>query len=277
MEKQQENQMVSVITAANPNAIDYIGDTANSIIKSRLPEGFTLEWVLQIDGHDNMKNSRKIIKFIREMFSRFPDRTVEIGVNNKNSGVAATRNMAAAQSSGHYMKIFDADDVLFPDGIHDELTIMLEDDNIDYVVSNADDLVCFPDDPVVIPYSVFARETIRKGKNYPGGVITKDSYEQHALIEKRVKGFPLAPVLMRSDVFWEIGGYSAIPTQEDFVLFEKLARNYTGYYLDESTYYYRKWSDKQMTKDHDFNDEYYRDVRLQFREKNVGTRQQDSH
>lgn len=81
--------------------------------------------------------------------------------------------------------------------------------------------------------------------------------DTHTYEDGKLRGFPLAPIMVRTDLFWQVGGYTAIPTHEDSVLIDKLLHITCGYYSHDVGFLYKKWSENQVTSSREFHDVEY--------------------
>ncbi|MBE9009337.1 glycosyltransferase family 2 protein [Pseudanabaenaceae cyanobacterium LEGE 13415] len=103
------NSLVSVIIPAY-NAAAFIGQTLDSVLKQTYQE---FEIIVVDDG------SRDRTAEIVESYAK-RDRRIRL-LKQENSGVAAARNLAIAESKGEYISPIDADDIWYPEKLEKQV------------------------------------------------------------------------------------------------------------------------------------------------------------
>lgn len=96
---------VSILTAAHEPDPQYLLDAYDALDS----QGVDWQWVLQIDGDTTRQIPREIIA----------DNRVDIAMNGEHLGVATTRNIGLLRCDYELAQNLDADDVLYPNAIHD--------------------------------------------------------------------------------------------------------------------------------------------------------------
>jgi glycosyltransferase involved in cell wall biosynthesis len=212
--------LISVITAAYAPTADYLAETAASISALQLPPGFDLEWVVQEDG-----DSPQLVGFFAGLdFARYE-------ANGRRYGTALTRNLALARASGVLLQALDQDDVLLPGAIA-TLVPRFAEHRIHWAIGQADDLM--PDGtrrpyPSPIPFGVMKAGQVNAWAAEQGG-----NWPIHC-----------AALMMRTASVRALGGWTAIPGDDELATFAALSEVTDGYYDQALTWLYRQHP-KQM-------------------------------
>jgi glycosyltransferase involved in cell wall biosynthesis len=209
--------LISVITAVHTKSAAYIGETAASIAAQELPGRWELEWVVQEDG-DN--------PCLREVFEVYP--FVRYAATGRQYGTAITRNLALLRAMGSVLQALDADDLLLPGAIATLLPkfVALPRTQIHWAIGQADDLL--PDGtrrayPSPIPF----------GLQPPGAI--------NAWAAAHEANWPIhgAALMLRSASWRALGGWTAIPGDDELATFAALSEIATGWYDEQLTWLYR--------------------------------------
>jgi glycosyltransferase involved in cell wall biosynthesis len=153
--------------------------------------------------------------------------------DNRNHGVAATRNHAARVSTGEALAFLDADDRLLPDHLERAATVLLEHKEVALVYGRAR----------------YLREVEREGlwaSGEEGGWGPARGRVPDAF-ERLLAGnfIQMSTVVCRREPFFAVGGFDGNLKfmQEDFFLWTKLAYHHQVFYLDEVCAEYRIHAD----------------------------------
>lgn len=113
-------QLVSIIIPVY-NAEKYIGKTLESVLN----QTYSNFEVIIIDdcGTDNSMN----------VVRKYADERFKIIVNNRNSGIAYSRNLAIGISKGKYIAILDNDDIAMPIRLEKQVDFLEQHQDIDVV------------------------------------------------------------------------------------------------------------------------------------------------
>lgn len=105
--------LVSIITPTY-NAVDFLSDTYNSILKQKLDDW---EWIVT----DDVSNDGTYEKLLELAIQ---DPRVKVYRNLGNAGAAVSRNNSIENSSGRYIAFLDADDLWHPDKLSTQISFM---------------------------------------------------------------------------------------------------------------------------------------------------------
>lgn len=106
--------LVSVIMP-NYNGEKFIKETIMSVINQTYTN-----WELLIVDDCSIDNSAEIIKdFCRQ------DGRIKLFINEKNSGAAASRNLALREASGKWIAFLDSDDLWLPEKLEKQISFMV--------------------------------------------------------------------------------------------------------------------------------------------------------
>ncbi|KAA8884266.1 glycosyltransferase [Nocardia colli] len=218
------DRLISVITPVyNPDP-DHLKAACESVLAQRLPDGWSLEWVLQEDGDTGAAQA---------ILGRADDR-IRFHTGRRG-GVALTRNLALANSRGELIKNLDADDILTPGVLIRDIETLMSGDDIAWTTSRLLDLlpdgttVGFDNDP---PH----------GKLLPGVVL--DHWRSHNF---RLPVHPTTVCIRRSLVV-AIGGWMGIPGSDDTGMIIAASLLATGFFNEEVGLLYRKWPGQETAK-----------------------------
>ncbi len=179
----KEHPLVSVIVPAY-NAETFVERTLNSI----LTQTYTNIEVLVVDDGSQDRTAEIVESFV-EKDSRV------ILLKQKNSGVAAARNLAIRKSKGEYIAPIDADDIWYPQKLEKQVQCILEaDQSVGLVYAWS---VTIAEDDVIIGGDI---ESSRDFKSVEGTVYP-------ALVYANFIGNASVPLIRRS-CFEKVGGYN---------------------------------------------------------------------
>ena len=138
------NPLVSIITPVY-NKAAFVRETLDSALGQTYPN---IEMVLINDGSTDGS-----LAILEEFQSKFPDKIILI--DQVNGGVSKATNAGIQASSGEYMQFLDADDLLSPDKIENQISLLKGKPSA--VISSCE-WVMFEEKPsnyLNIPYGIF--------------------------------------------------------------------------------------------------------------------------
>lgn len=106
---------VSIIMP-NYNCGSFIRETVNSVLNQTYPN-----WELIIVDDCSTDNSVEIIKELQASDAR-----IKLFINEKNSGAAASRNLAMREATGKWIAFLDSDDLWLAEKLEKQLSFMAE-------------------------------------------------------------------------------------------------------------------------------------------------------
>ncbi len=207
---------LSIVTPSYQPNRDHLIAAYESIVSQPMPTGWTWEWIIQQDGTGGGP---------ARMLAGDP--RIKHGTGRRG-GVAVTRNLAVARSTGSLVKNLDADDVLGSGVLARDIAILTGDDSIGWTASRVLDLhpdgttVGFPDNPPA-------------GRIEVGSVT--DYWRNH---DYRLPVHP-ATICIRRTLVLALGGWMGIPASEDTGLLIAANTISPGYFHPEVGLLYRKW------------------------------------
>jgi len=210
--------LISVITPAYDPVPEYLEAARRSVLDQELPAGWTLEWVVQEDGTDGRRASETLST---------ADPRIRLGAGRRG-GVAVTRNLALARSTGELVRNLDADDMLAPGALARDIAALTADPDVHWATSAALDLlpdgstVSFDGDPPA-------------GRIEPGTVA--GYWRDHNFL------LPVHPTTLciRRSLAVALGGWMALPASEDTGLLIAASVVSVGHFDREPGLWHRKW------------------------------------
>lgn len=205
---------ISLVTPVLAGLDEYLPALYESIETQQMPDGWKWEWLVQEDGETT------------DPARRLPD-DPRIHFDTGTRGRAATaRTLALARATGELMRTVDADDILLPGALARDIDALTTNPAIGWVVSPAVDL--WP-----------SGETVTGPRDPESGPLP-----DRALYNGESRG--LLPVLgctlaAHSDLIRAVGGWQALPVDEDVALLVAVEAVAPGWMLAEPSIYYRKW------------------------------------
>lgn len=205
------NKTVSVIMGVY-NCEKTIGESIDSIVGQTYSE-----WELIICDDGSLDNTYNIIKKYEE---RYPSKIVVLK-NGKNSKLPYTLNHCLKYAKGDYIARMDGDDKSYPERFEKQVAYLNSHPEIMVVGTG---MTCFTEDGV----TGYRAPIEKPSRNILG------------------KGVPFfhATVMMRKEVYEELGGYSLQPYVlrcEDVDLWIRFfAHGYRGANIQEALYYVRE-------------------------------------
>lgn len=213
---------ISIITAVAPDALDHFADAIASVECQTVPVGWSIEWIVCVDGAD----------MIKLPFSDTGGRRVQVVCAGRRLGPGGCRNIAALYAQGTILRNLDADDILLPGALQQDIQTLEGHRDLGWTTSEALDLM--PDGSRVTFTTATANRPI------PIGYVGRQWSRQPIL------DIHPATLAIRRDVFWSAGGYAALPMSEDVVLLGRANTVAAGLHRASPTLLYRKWQG-QMT------------------------------
>lgn len=204
--------LVSVLMTAY-NREKYIGEAIESVLASKY-DNFELIIV------DDASKDRTV-----EIAERYcSDARVRLHVNERNLGDYSNRNRAASLARGKYLKYLDSDDILYPRG----LQIMV------------DSMEAFPE----AGFGVSGPDTF--DAPYPFQLSPQEAYRRHFLGKGLFTCSPLS-VIVRSEAFRAVGGFSGKRHVGDTELWLTLGARYPVVRLSDGVAWWRKHEKQEVT------------------------------
>ncbi|MEU7140863.1 glycosyltransferase family A protein [Nocardia sp. NPDC046473] len=218
------DRLISVITPVHSPDPDHLKAACESVLSQDVPRGWSLEWILQEDGDTGVAE-----KLLQGLDDRIQFHT------GRRGGVALTRNLALANSSGELVKNLDADDVLMPGVLMRDIEVLTSGDDIAWATSRLLDLlpdgttVGFDNDP---PH----------GKLVPGAVL--EHWRNHNF---RLPVHPTT-VCIRRPLVVALGGWMGVPGSDDTGMIIAASILATGFFNSEVGLLYRKWPGQETAQ-----------------------------
>ena len=205
--------MVSVLMTAY-NREKYIGEAINSVLASTYTN---LELIIVDDGSKD-----KTVE-IAGSFAK-QDERVKVYVNEKNLGDYPNRNQAAAYAKGKYLKYVDADDYIYPWGLHTLVNCMEQFPGAGYGLCSLEQDRARP-----FPFELTPREAYRYNYFGPG------------LFHKA----PLSSIISVT-AFQAVGGFGAIRMAGDCDMWHRLSAKYPVVLMPHGVVWYREHENQEM-------------------------------
>ncbi len=125
----QDNPLISIIMPTF-NYSSYIGEAIDSVLKQTYSN-----WELIIVNDGSTDDTEKIVKkYLKK------DKRIRYYKNEKNIGVAKSRQKGLDNSKGKFIGHLDSDDLLYPTAIDDLVEIIISKPKIKYIYSNFEDV-----------------------------------------------------------------------------------------------------------------------------------------
>lgn len=209
--------LLTVITPVHRAGADRLAETAASVHAAELPDGWSVQWVVQEDGGDAL---RRTVLDLGGEYDHHPAR----------SGVSITRNLALARGRGELVLPLDADDELLPSGLavmidalgRGTLTAAGERVPLGWVAGGHVDGAGVPD-------RHWRPDEARVW--HPGELLA---------VGAGGLGFHPNNLLVRAGLLWRVGGWPALPGLEDELLVLQLNGLAAGASLAVPSVHYRR-------------------------------------
>lgn len=205
---------INIVTAVVAGKHDHIGETYASLCAQTMPEGWYWRWIVQEDGETGIPQAElpeDDPRIVRGMgrFGRAP----------------MARTVALAQADGVLTRAVDADDVLPPHALAQDIRVLSENPDIGWVASPTMRM----DTGQLIP----GRWSPGPGRIEPGAL-----WRGEQVGRLPVHG---TAVCAYTTLIEALGGWVAVPGSEDVQLLLALEAVAPGYMAEEVGLYYRKW------------------------------------
>lgn len=205
---------ITVMTAVLAGKHQFLGEVYDSLLRQEMPEGWTWQWVVQEDGETG------------EPLADLPN-DPRISPGSGPRGRAATaRTIALSRATGVLLRTLDADDYFTDGALHRDITALLDHPDIAWCVSPAVDLL--------------SDGTTRQGPRDPKSGPLPPSFfadgERAGLLQ--VVGTTLCTY---TDLVRVLGGWLALPTEEDVALLLAAEAVADGWMISEPSIMYRRW------------------------------------
>ena len=218
--------LVSIITPVLPRADDHLAAAHASLADQVLPAGWEWEWLVHIDGGD-----------VPAWLVDLGDPRVHVSADPHHHGAALSRNLLVSRSAGSHLKVLDADDQLTPGALARDLEVVCDHPGVAWVTSRARDLL--------------ADGTLVEFEDAPApGFVARGAVFQSWLDHDFRSAVHPATLLAARESVLALGGWTAVPTSEDTALVLALNCRRLGYFRDEVSLLYRKWSGQLTSQDH---------------------------
>lgn len=211
--RQPHERLLSVLTPVAPERSEHIRETANSIDQSRraINElGWKLEWLITVDGLGRLPTIDAEHKLISL---------------NRNFGISTARNVALSQAQGDWVMPLDADDLFCPDELRALLTNISDDDH--WIASN---------------------RLLLDGSKTPHWNDKGRGWSVGELVEGWTTPFSFHPnslTVRRNDALL-VGGWPAIPMNEDLGFVVALSERFPGRFDVSHVVSYRVWDGQEV-------------------------------
>ncbi|SDM63359.1 Glycosyl transferase family 2 [Lentzea albidocapillata subsp. violacea] len=207
--------VVSIITAAYAPSAQFLGETALSVAAQEMPDGWSVEWIVQEDGEQPE---------LSRLFDDVPNARYE--ANGGQLGLAVTRNLALSRATGGLVQVLDHDDLLLP-GATALLASRFVENQIHWAVGQADDLM--PDGARLSYPSALGFGIVAAGVANDWAAERNGNWPIHC-----------AGLMMRTESVRVLGGWAGLPAEDDISLFAALSEVTDGYCEESMTWLYRQ-------------------------------------
>ncbi|MBF6171532.1 glycosyltransferase family 2 protein [Nocardia blacklockiae] len=208
--------LISVITPVYRPREDFLADAYESLCDQSLPSGWEWEWLIQVDGEDELPLPRRAMEDARVKPSSGP-----------HGGPGMARNLALERSAGTLIQNLDADDILCPNALARNIEIFTKNPEVGWTTSRALDLM--PDGRLV-----------RVDADRIEGRITRGVLAE----EWWLRGYTLtvhpATICIRRELVIAVGGWMALPVGEDIGMLLAVSTFAPGWFIGEVGLHYRK-------------------------------------
>ncbi len=214
--------LVSVLMTAY-NREKYIAQAIESVLASTY-----INFELIIVDDCSTDHTLEIIKLFAAKDSRIKEY-----VNEKNLGDYPNRNKAAIYAKGKYLKYLDADDYIYEEGL--ELMVKY--------------MERFPDVGIAIT------RPPHKDYPYPKKLTPYEAYKKHYFEGSFLGAAPIA-VIIKTNAFYQCGGFTGKRMVGDLELFLKIAAVYNTLLLPGVYFWYRLHDSQEINTYDWFRGEY---------------------
>jgi hypothetical protein len=206
---------VSILTAVLPARGQYMAETDRSVAdvkKEASKAGWFVDWTVVIDGPGDIPALAAADSVLR-----LPERR----------GVSTARNLALGRASGDWIVPLDADDLLVADGFVEILSALPGDKDVGWLAAN---------------------RVLMDGSRTPHWNPAPRRFEIGRLAECWTSPFPFHPnsIAMRTQLALALGGWPALPSNEDLGLVLLASEAARGFAVPGILTKYRAWSGQEV-------------------------------
>lgn len=213
---QPMRKLISVITPSYRPVPDHLREAYDSLRRQELPDGWSWEWIVQGD------NDSTAMEILPGSDPRI------IFLTGRRGGVALTRNLALARSSGELIKNLDQDDILADGVLARDITVLTAHPDVGWATSRVLDLL--PDG-----------STAGFDHDPPDGPIEPGTVFQHWITHNYRLPVHPTTICIRRSLVAQLGGWMAVPGSDDTGLLVAASIVSTGWFHHDVGLLYRKW------------------------------------
>lgn len=208
---------ISIITAVLDGAHQHIQETYNSLLAQELPDGWTWQWVVQEDGETG-----------RPLAALPADARIRPGTGPRGRAAIA-RTLALNRADGVLVRALDADDVLTDGALARDVETLVGHPELGWCVSPARDL------------SQDGRQlgTHEQPQAEPGPLPPDYFFQASERID--LLRLPGTTLCTYTDLVRALGGWQALPANDDVALLLAAEAVSQGWMLREPSLLYRHW------------------------------------
>ena len=214
--RQTTMRTISVITPVYDPRPEHFHAAYESLRAQELPHGWQWEWILQEDGHSDI-----VSNLVPD------DPRVQLGTGRRG-GVALTRNLALARTSGELVKNLDQDDQLMPGTLSRDIDALTSHPEAGWATCRVLDLL--PDG-----------STVGFDADPEPGILAPGSVVKHWRSHNYRAPVHPTTICIRRDLAIALGGWMAVPGSDDTGLLIAASVVSPGLFIGETGLLYRKW------------------------------------
>lgn len=228
---------ISILTAVAPSDVKHLDETYKSLVSQDLSDW---QWILVADSDTPL---------LKDCFTE-DHRVVTTHTGQSRLGPAAARNLGSGLVESPVIRNLDADDLLADDTVLSRTVRVF--DQQPSVAFAGGSCVDFTEDGE----HIFWDDPLKEGI-IPEGFLYL-FWERH-----KVNALHPTTLSVRTDVFFCVGGYPALPAAEDTSLMFVLNQRHAGWFDPKPVTLYRKHNGSITTTDW-YADTAARDLRMKF-------------
>ncbi|WBP92182.1 glycosyltransferase family 2 protein [Kitasatospora cathayae] len=208
--------LISIVTPVHEPALGFLPEAYAGLTAQTLPDGWTWEWLIQVDGGDGSEVPAQLLQDHRVKPS-----------GNRRGGPGVARTMAWGRSEGELVKVLDADDVLPAGALARDIEVLMSHPKVGWTVSKVLDLM---------PSGQLVHYTLGDPEH---GVLPRGELYDYWSTTHRPAVHP-ATLCVRQELLSRAGGWMALPASEDTALLMALDVMADGFFIDVPGLHYRK-------------------------------------
>ena len=219
-----DSPLVTVFMAAY-NARNYIGESIKSILSQTFPD---FELLIVDDG--SVDDTLSIVAAIR-------DSRIRVIRNIENRGLIFTRNLMLTEARGQFLAILDSDDVALPDRLEKQIEQF----------NKRPDLALIGGPAYIID---------EQGKRTNEQIVVPSGTDKIKCEILFYNTFVHSSIMIKRQVFVDMGGYKNYPLAEDYDLMIRISSNHEVENLESPIVEYRQHShniSKSQKENLDYN------------------------